>query len=186
VKDTILKTASTLFLAIIAVCVVIITVKVMSSTPCETCPNGKPSVTQTTTTAENNRGSAPTTPTTTEPTVAQTNSLLVDTPYGALRFPKEHEPYTVTSVTDQNGVYAVRFSYKNAQGEWELYTVCFGDAQQGQLFGTVGNGVPFTIRFSKDVDETQWNEDDMLRVSAMREAVNDIIQSVERFEGYMK
>lgn len=109
------------------------------------------------------------------------------TPYGSLLFPKEFEQYLETDVMDQDGVYSIKFSYKNNSEKMELYTVIFGDQQQGQLFGFFGSNISFSIQFAEyNENVSAWTDEDMFRVSAMREAVNDIINSVKSFDNYVQ
>lgn len=183
-KDNQWKVIQTALLSVIAVCAVIVTVRVCTMKI--ECPKTDAS-NQTAATANVTPTATTTTPTT-RPTKAPPFStdthLLIETPYGDLYYPKMYEACLHTQAVQENEAYKMRFSYRDGQEETLLFTVCFGDDTFGQHIGTIEDGVPFNVQMSDAVRE-DWTAEELVIVGGMREAINDVLQSAEAMQGYV-
>lgn len=107
-----------------------------------------------------------------------------ETPYGSLYYPSDYVAYLETEVTEADGVYAMRFRYANGEDRLDLYTVVFGDDTRGMRVGAFGDHMAASIEVHDVAANADWDNDEALRYQAMQEAVNDLIRSIERFENF--
>lgn len=116
----------------------------------------------------------------TAPESSVVNTLLIETPYGALHYPVRWKDYLVTEQVEdtENGVYRVLFYGKVADREkCLLFAILFG-GDEGEQLGVIqdnsGTYVTVNVLFA-ELDLDGWSEEDEQIISTMQEAVNDLI-----------
>ena len=116
----------------------------------------------------------------TAPESSVVNTLLIETPYGALHYPVRWKDYLVTEQVEdeENGVYRVMFYGKVADKEkCLLFAILFG-GDEGEQLGVIqdnsGAYVTVNVLFA-ELDLDGWSKEDEQIISTMQEAVNDLI-----------
>lgn len=158
---------NTLLLAVIAICLILITVQLFMW-PKQAASVDEDASAQ----SAKASGTSSTASTTSAPSM-----VSIDTPYVTLQYPAEYADYLDNEVRQDDGVYANTFSCVKDGQATVLFTVYFGAPDIGENFGYLncdGQQVAFTIAFPDAVSE----ETDLL-IRGMLEAVNDVIACVQ-------
>lgn len=106
----------------------------------------------------------------------------IETPYGILKFPSERYSYLKITETNENGVFSQTYYCVKDNLEMKLYTVYFGETEQGESFGYINKdneNIPFRILFYDVKKPEGWTEDQYYIAKVMLEDVNFIIESAQ-------
>ena len=126
-------------------------------------------------------------PSDTTTTTVYKDMIDIKTPYGTMKFPAAFDDVR-HEASEKDGVYTVSFSYHRDEEAMEMYAVHFGDEERGTLMGYVqqnGKDVPFTVTSTKEFAEVEWAEEEQDHIKALMMAVNDVIASVQQWEGFV-
>lgn len=105
--------------------------------------------------------------------------VLIQTPYGTLRYPGEYSSALMTEVTDN----AVRFfAVLNSSDPLWLFDIVFGgsgDACLGIHVGEDGRTLDVYITSNEIMSVEDWNADEIQTIYGMQEASNYVIVKME-------
>ena len=112
------------------------------------------------------------------------DDLSVDIPYGVIRFPKEFSDYTYIEIEDTEDRYKVEFCCKYEENIVPLFTVAFGEPEEGAtVIGQLGDAgetsIDVSIQAFELVLDTEWANENAELLYSMQEAVNDIMGDFE-------
>ena len=111
----------------------------------------------------------------------------IKTPYCTLKYPQRWEDSMSVKETEENGVLAEAFYAVISGEEYALYTVYFGDALVGDLYGYLpyeGANVAVHIECHKLTDSAGLSEEEAMQFYEMIEGVNEIALSISSAPGY--
>lgn len=103
--------------------------------------------------------------------------MVIDTPYGQLRYPTRWKDYLDLKINDKNG-YSVEFRCKvEGQEPVTLFTVYFG-GDKGVAVGTGKDGVEIRLEVPEMDLPNTWDEEDRRIAAAMQEDLNVLLSNL--------
>ena len=122
-----------------------------------------------------------------EAAAEQTEQLEFDTAYCKLQFPAQwKDMVTVQELQGENAVSEV-FSCVLGGREFPLFTIHFGNAGEGDLFGYLtanGEKTAVYVQCVPFAGDESLSENEEFMIYAMMEGVNDVLASIENHRGY--
>jgi len=104
-------------------------------------------------------------------------NMVIDTPYGQLRYPTRWKDYLDLKIVDTNG-YRVEFRCKvDGQEPATLFVVHFG-GDQGIPVGTGKDGVEIRLEVLELALQDTWDEEDRRIAAAMQEDLNVLLSNL--------
>ena len=111
----------------------------------------------------------------------------IKTPYCTLEYPQRWKDSMSVKESEQNGVLAETFYAVISGKEYALYTVYFGDALSGDLYGYLpyeDTNVAVHIECHKLAESAGLSEEEAMQFYEMIEGVNEIALSISAAPGY--
>lgn len=111
------------------------------------------------------------------------------TKYGVLKYPQDLAENLEIEETSENDVEKLNFSYMVDNRKIELFSLCFGEIENGLLCGYFISGdkmVPFSVVFSEFSEEDSESPEEFEIVCMMQEAVNNVIDSAFENDNFVK
>lgn len=108
--------------------------------------------------------------------------IVVQMPYGNLRYPGEYRQYLATEVTRDNGRTVIFYAKRNSGERIRLFDLIFGgtgEAYVGQI--TAGDGTildAYITSYELSPDDS-WSDEEVQIIYGMQEAVNYVLQKME-------
>lgn len=187
-----LKKTNTLLLAIITVCIVIITVRLLTWSK-DDFVNEKDNLEVT----EESIDVAQSEESDFVEQVSMTNTydemeakemFEIENPYCTIQYPIEWQERLITKENTEGEVYSKIFSCMVNEQEVEIFRIYFGEVNFGNYIGSIekdGVKIPVNITISEFERGENWTEDDFNTICAMQEAINNVIWSVKQNENYV-
>lgn len=116
-----------------------------------------------------------------------TESVL--TPYGELKYPSMWKDQMTYKGSSENGISSYVFYAVIGDGQYELYTVYFGQSDAGNLLGYIpsdGGDLPVYIECHNIVQSNDLTDSELRTFYSMMEGVNELAQSVTAMSGFYK
>ncbi len=113
--------------------------------------------------------------------------ITIITPYGEMQYPAEYEAVLVHEGNQNDNVYTHTFWMLRGESRVELFSFRIGDEEYETLIGWLnlsGTQEPITVTSTSDLFDETWSEDDKDRFASMQIAVNDVIASIQTWEGF--
>ena len=112
---------------------------------------------------------------------ALASELVIDTPYGHLKYPGKWNAF-ITTRTTETDIYIVEFLGSIGTHEpVHLFSACFGDTVEtaiGSVKDANGNVIPFGIIPSTFTPDKDWSEEECHQLYEMMEDVNYLISAI--------
>ena len=109
--------------------------------------------------------------------------FVLNTPIGTLIYPEEWEQYLDVEERVDGDNYRADFACRLSDGTAHLFTLSVGPEGLGFRMGDL-NGQEVWIDVSPAEEQEQWTEEESVRVVAMQERVNDLINQIYEMEGF--
>ncbi len=106
----------------------------------------------------------------------------LNTPYGALDYPKEWREALVVTDREEEGLFAKTFSAQFASARYDLFTVSFGESAGGTLYGYIiaeGEKIPIYIECFLLPEEHGLSEEEESRFYQMLDGINGVVASLQ-------
>lgn len=121
-------------------------------------------------------------------TLAPKTMTEISTPYGVIEFPEiyndiQHE------ASEEYGVYSLEFSYLRNDEKVTVFTLHFGDKELGTWICDIevdGEIIPFTVTSDESPFDNSWTDEEKEYFDAVMMSINDIINSVEKWDSYIE
>lgn len=115
-------------------------------------------------------------------------TVKIDTKYGVFKYPKDLAENLETEEKTENGIEKIDFNYVVDDRKIELFTVCFGEVENGFVCGYFAEDkmIPISIVFSEFSEEDSNSPEEFEIVCMMQEAVNVVIDSALENENFVK
>lgn len=107
--------------------------------------------------------------------------LAIETPYCTLEYPSRWEEYLSYEEQKDKETYVLVFYCNMGEKKIELFSVYFGNPNEGDLLGYImkdGTKRAFSVKAAALTDESAWTEEEADIIYAMGESINDVVASV--------
>ncbi len=108
--------------------------------------------------------------------------MEIETPYGTLYYPAEHQSDLNVVQEDVNESYYVRFMTNMENTEQILFELVFS-GESGELLGSLGTTNVYLNVFDLQMEDS-WSEESKNKIYAMQEGLNSVVESIQAMENY--
>lgn len=111
----------------------------------------------------------------------------INTPYCVMKYPSEWTGLLGLKEEAQDDFYSKTFCCNIAGGEYNLFTIFFGEPQKGDLFGYVKAGetkIPVYVQCYPLPEDSTLTPQEKEIFYAMMDGINQVTESIASAEGY--
>lgn len=115
-------------------------------------------------------------------------SVQIETPVGSLSLPADWSDSVEVKSNLSSGTGSIDFYGKAGEESVKLFSLDFGDEQNGYLIGQVpgtdGNLISVYLDISTLTKKDSWTDQDLKTLNDLQSGVNDLLDQIHNMKGY--